>query len=740
MAEGAARFGHDPIERSEDDRLGRKDFAGLLAGALAGSPGRRSVVVALYGDWGSGKTSTLNLCFAALEALLPEERPLVVRFNPWWYSNTGELLAQFFDELGGALEEQAGRRGVGGLEGIKEKLVSYRRLIAPAGAVADLFVSGGALTLFAKLAEAGVESAAREQGGAQTVHELRGDIEGALREAGRPVVIAIDDIDRLSASEIRDVFKLVKATADFPNTRYLLAFDFGTVAAALSEVQHTDGAAYLEKIVQVPFRLPDPAPGQLMDIVKEGVEEIASGLQAVPQEDVEHAMERLGFRALFGLGSLFDNMRRANRFLDSLRLTLPTVAGEVRLSDFVLLEALRVTEPRAYELVLDGQNLLVGPTPGADAMLFMGARSGDPQEEANRATAALVEAVCDAPERKELRGVIREVLEELFPRAEAARRGSGGYGRHFLDEWANYRRVCVPEFFRAATRWGLPSGTISSSEVRNLVSITDPNDLRDRLRVYDEDARDGVDYSSALERVGPFYRTEADPAALEAIVRVVLGENRTRSRDDRAHELLVSLAQDALERLPDPDTRKRILLDAIGAHSVLPVTADLLRDLGLEHGWHGRDPFPDEHRTLPTAQFREVLSAALDDVRSQAAASELTRRPLFDEYLYLWRDAAGDEEPGEYLREMIGDQRGFATLLSALAGEEGARLLAAGEPLPDASSLASPLRPLWVFGLQDEARTRADEVREHGAPDEERGLLDWFVAAHESANRPIDAE
>ena len=87
----------------------------------------------------------------------------MVRFNPWWYSNTGELLAQFFEELGSVLEEQAEQRRISALAGIKDKLVSYRKLIAPAGAVAGLAVSGGALTLLANLAQVGVERVARNK-------------------------------------------------------------------------------------------------------------------------------------------------------------------------------------------------------------------------------------------------------------------------------------------------------------------------------------------------------------------------------------------------------------------------------------------------------------------------------------------------------------------------------------------------------------------------------------------------
>ena len=41
----------------------------------------------------------------------------------------------------------------------------------------------------------------------------------------KPIVVILDDIDRLETSEIRDVFKLVRLTASFPNILYLMAFD-----------------------------------------------------------------------------------------------------------------------------------------------------------------------------------------------------------------------------------------------------------------------------------------------------------------------------------------------------------------------------------------------------------------------------------------------------------------------------------------------------------------------------------
>ena len=95
-----------PIYAAADDRLERSGFARMLARALVERPQATSFVVALYGGWGSGKTSTLNLAFEALNDFVSDrEGPLLIRFNPWWYPNTGELLTQFFAQLGSEFEK-----------------------------------------------------------------------------------------------------------------------------------------------------------------------------------------------------------------------------------------------------------------------------------------------------------------------------------------------------------------------------------------------------------------------------------------------------------------------------------------------------------------------------------------------------------------------------------------------------------------------------------------------------------
>ena len=64
----------------------------------------------------------------------------------------------------------------------------------------------------------------------------RKKVEDALRKRDKkPIIVVLDDIDRLSVSEIRDIFKLVRLTASFPNLIYVVVCDRFRVEQALDE-------------------------------------------------------------------------------------------------------------------------------------------------------------------------------------------------------------------------------------------------------------------------------------------------------------------------------------------------------------------------------------------------------------------------------------------------------------------------------------------------------------------------
>lgn len=230
------RFSADrPIVAHSDDRFGRWPFASRIAGTIRDRVDRTSIVIGVYAPWGDGKTSVMNMM---QEALKEAPNVITVRFNPWYFRGDEQLIRGFFDELASSIDATL-PTSVEKLGTILNKYGAWLSVITPYGEHAE--------KIGERLSTAGIEI-------------LKGRVDKCLREAKKRVVVFIDDIDRLERHEIQSVLKVVKLSADFENTAYVLFFDDKVVADSLGERYGAGdaqaGRAFLEKIIQVPLHLP----------------------------------------------------------------------------------------------------------------------------------------------------------------------------------------------------------------------------------------------------------------------------------------------------------------------------------------------------------------------------------------------------------------------------------------------------------------------------------------------------
>jgi len=93
-----------PIETEKDDFLGRKRFSQHLGKALLDWKEKESLVIALYGEWGSGKSSVINLASENIEKSDIENKPTIIEFNPWIFSEEDSMGEHFFNEIAKELE------------------------------------------------------------------------------------------------------------------------------------------------------------------------------------------------------------------------------------------------------------------------------------------------------------------------------------------------------------------------------------------------------------------------------------------------------------------------------------------------------------------------------------------------------------------------------------------------------------------------------------------------------------
>ncbi len=187
------------------------------------------------------------------------------------------------------------------------------------------------------------------------VHKLKEKIEKALRNANQPVAFIVDDIDRLTKEEIRELFTALRAIADFPNICYLLAFDREVVVKALDSAQGIRGDDYLHKIVQVPLQLPLP-PRKALELML--VKRLNVLFEDTPPELNDKPRWNRFFRD--GIRHFIETPRDALRLANSVAISYRYVQGERKCADYVAFKTLSAFCPLVYRLVESNRDKFAG--------------------------------------------------------------------------------------------------------------------------------------------------------------------------------------------------------------------------------------------------------------------------------------------------------------------------------------------------------------------------------------------
>jgi type II secretory pathway predicted ATPase ExeA len=421
-----------PIVEHAEDRLRRAAFADALAGQIAAA-GQDGLVMAVTGPWGSGKTSLLNL----IHESLGQTDAVVVRFNPWFFSGTESLIRHFFDELGAQLAEKGDE-----LRELGAQLRRYGAILSP---LRFIPVAGEWIDKASELTQALGGALSGEN---RSLLEVRKDLSERLVRAERRVVVMVDDIDRLTDDEIRQVMRLVRLVGDFPNVVYLLAFDAGHVADVLSNGDREDGRRYLEKIVQLAYEVPAIGRTELNGLLAQEIERSLAALPApVPARDFSDVIDGV-------IAPLVLNVRDVRRYANVLPFALHLLADEVNPVDILALEAIRLFLPSVHERLPGLADLLTG-------VIEVPEDEGSQQALDDRLESLVVAA---GPKDS----VLEALFELVFPSAEALLAGES-VERERAKSWRRDRRVASRAIFKIYWEKGLPGNVVPTAVVNELV-------------------------------------------------------------------------------------------------------------------------------------------------------------------------------------------------------------------------------------------------------------------------------
>lgn len=129
----------NPVKDSSNDLLGRLDSAQKFAKNIFSFDYQEGLVVGICGEWGSGKTSYINLMRPELE-----KNSIVIDFNPWMFSDTQNLISLFFAEMAAQLKEYKNESET------VEKLENFGELLSSLSVIPIVSELGAIVKFFSK--------------------------------------------------------------------------------------------------------------------------------------------------------------------------------------------------------------------------------------------------------------------------------------------------------------------------------------------------------------------------------------------------------------------------------------------------------------------------------------------------------------------------------------------------------------------------------------------------------------
>lgn len=344
---------------SPTDEFNRKNFASTLADSLTLPKNCPGLVVGIEGGWGSGKSTLISFIKTALNK--HKNVPIIVEFNPWMTSGSEAVVEILLLQLASVIS--AFPSSADNNKGLKvgKKIVHYVGLLKHLKHfrylkyVPGLSVLGLAAEDIANAGDAISDTAAIAHSSGQNaiddiekllpnlnLLQLKEGVIDELNTLDKPIVVIIDDIDRLTHSEIRILFQAIKAVADFPRVTYLLSYDHDLVSSALNaDFKNDKGSSYLEKIVQVAYPLPLIMPWQMHAYIDKRLKNVLSRLDI----KVKTYEEELWPHMLVHVMAICSQPRDVLRLLNKLLISLTSTRGEINICDVIVIEVISMKYP-----------------------------------------------------------------------------------------------------------------------------------------------------------------------------------------------------------------------------------------------------------------------------------------------------------------------------------------------------------------------------------------------------------
>jgi predicted KAP-like P-loop ATPase len=323
-------FNDEPLKGNKPDKLGYKIYAEQIGDKILSSYFNTSFAIGVNGAWGAGKTSFLNLIKEKIDGA---DDIISIDFKPWNSYNPNAIIKDFFESF---------------QEKISPDDSSLAKLLSE--------YSNKLVALNENVVTKSLQSTMQSFSSVTTANKLHEEINELLSYSNKRLVIYIDDLDRLDVEEVIEVMRLIRNTANFRNTFFVVAYDRNYLVSALKKFNSYKSENFLEKIFQTEITLP-AFDKQILR------EELFLKLKKKLRTELHEELERSIMGGVYGskqnlkiLEDFLLNLRDVTRLANALILNLDKLRGEVIFNDFLQIELLHLKHPFVYKLLYENKS------------------------------------------------------------------------------------------------------------------------------------------------------------------------------------------------------------------------------------------------------------------------------------------------------------------------------------------------------------------------------------------------
>ncbi len=624
----------DPV----DDKLNYAPFAKHLSKALVDIKATQGLVIAIYGNWGCGKSTILNFVKHYLNRDPKAVNIEKLDFNPWVFSGHEDLIQQFFNQLQISLSGEDSSEQ-------KELVKKISDFALAVGEVPLPYAHHG--RWIGKILRLGQKP--------KNIFSLKREIEKELLRTEKKFLIILDDVDRLIDEEIRHLFRLIKSVADFPNVIYLLAFDKTVVATAIESLQKDRGDEYLEKIIQVPFEVPKADKLSLRVMLTDRLNKIWGEV-----DDRLADNTYMGNLFIEGIDPFIETPRDVVRLTNSMSITYQAVRNEVNPADFAVIETVRLFLPSLYETIRDNPEY------------FVGSRS-DRSSHRDDVEKAFHEAWLQAITTSQ-KEIVKTFMCRLFPRLNGFFRNEF-FGPDWEQTWSKRLRVCSAEVFPSYFNLVLKDDRIGNHEIDHFLATA--NNVNDTSRLLEKLAAQKLPNGRTrarllLARLEDFTKEDVNLSQAKNIIKalftvgdgIVEKEPKQIGMFDFGIEIQIARIIRQLLRRFEINERFEALREAFSSGSAIALIADETASLSSEHGRaFEKQGLPEEERVLSKADIIKLEELACRILAEAAQGDKLLKAPNLPRTLWAWKEIGGSEQAKDWFQRTTASDEGLVLVL-----------------------------------------------------------------------------